>query len=908
MDVMFAGRNAELTELESAIAEVRGGTSRVVLISGEAGVGKTALVRSFLRGCEVPTLTASGEQGEAALAFGVLEQLLVGVLALPEPLRHAVKHRAGDTMAVGASLVHALDRLGEKAPFVVWIDDAHWADAASMAALTFAMRRLEHSGTLVLLCTREEDISRLPRALVDGVQTGSSRLELGGLTADGVADVAAAAGRPVSRPVAERLTAHTGGNPLHLLALLEELGDEYLTAIDAEVLPAPRSFRALVAARLHRCGAEAEALAAACAVLGMRTSLARAARLARVENSLQLVDRLEVVGLLEHRYDREGRVVAFPHALVRAAIYHDLSEHRRAQLHAGAAELVDDEASSLWHRAAAAPGRDDALSQRLRELGHRDRGHGRTASAAGHLRLAARLALEPETRERLLLETLECHLIAGDPDEAVALADVLEGTSNGAYKTYLRARLALARGEPAEVERLLLESWARDDGSDPRLTGLIAGSLAAVCLHVGRFDEMCSWADASSRSATDVTPDDNSLSMRLIARALSGSTNEALGLLSSLPDRLAQPGDIDGVFARGILRMMAGDLPAAKTDLSDVYAVSTQAGLFHIGVIVLIHLADVAFRVGDWDQAISHSQLALSRASYADQSGLTAIMHAVAALPIASRGQRDDAELHLQVAEQAAAGTSMLADRVWTALSRARAARADAADQVVVAVLGPLAELEGARALSDAGFQPWRPLYAEGLVRTGRLEDAAKVLGELEMGTAPCGPSGTARVARVRGLLEIACGQPREAEHAFALAAHEAASGFEPFEQAMVALDHGTWLRRTGKRRLAATQLGAAKDILAALGSAPFERRCDDQLAACGLAPSKRRDLDRTRLTPRELAVARLVAQGLSNRGIADELVVTTKTVEFHLHNVFTKLGIASRSQLVRHLLHGPQD
>jgi ATP/maltotriose-dependent transcriptional regulator MalT len=202
-------------------------------------------------------------------------------------------------------------------------------------------------------------------------------------------------------------------------------------------------------------------------------------------------------------------------------------------------------------------------------------------------------------------------------------------------------------------------------------------------------------------------------------------------------------------------------------------------------------------------------------------------------------------------------------------------------------------------AVDEPGFWPWQDLLADALVSVGRIEEADGFLLPHETLAATRGRrTPIARLARSRGALEAAAGRTENAEAAFgkALAATEGLAA--PFERARIELAAGRFLRRVGQRRRAADLLTAAQRRFAALGASPYLERCHTELAASGLSPTKRTGRDRVGLTSQELVVARLAAQGLSNRGIADQLVVSIKTIEYHLRNAFGKLGVTSRRQL----------
>src|SRR6266542_3199733 len=329
VQALFVGRQPTLASLHRMLNQARAGEPRLVLIEGPAGIGKTTLVRRFLdEAGERRVLRASGEEAEAGLAFGVLDQL--GELQRTDPV-------------------------------VVVVDDLHWADRPSLRALTFALRRLRVDRVLTLLLAREVAEAPLPdglrRLLADD---DTLQLRLGGLE---VEELRALSGRlghgPLSLGAAARLRAHTDGSPLHARALLEQLPAEAFD--DPQVpLPAPRSFALLVLARLAACAPDVQELVAAASVLGARCPLHQAAALARLDVPLPALEQAVAAGLLVEQ--PATLTVGFPHPLVHAAIYQQLGPARRAGLHTRAAGLVDDEAARLRHRVRAASGPDAALA------------------------------------------------------------------------------------------------------------------------------------------------------------------------------------------------------------------------------------------------------------------------------------------------------------------------------------------------------------------------------------------------------------------------------------------------------------------------------------------------------------------------------------------------------------------
>jgi len=233
------------------------------------------------------------------------------------------------------------------------------------------------------------------------------------------------------------------------------------------------------------------------------------------------------------------------------------------------------------------------------------------------------------------------------------------------------------------------------------------------------------------------------------------------------------------------------------------------------------------------------------------------------------------------------------------AIAAATAAAAKGTPDEVLAALAPLEAFADADGLHDHAFQPWHHLQAHALIDAGRLEAAERLIADTDRTVAPASqPLLTARLDAARGRLAATRHDPAAADVAFARASETLAPLGMPYELSLVELAHGQVLRREGKRRAAAALLEAAQERLAALAAAPALARCERELAACGLRPAPRSGRDYARLTPQETAVARLVVAGMSNRQVADELMLSTKTVEFHLSNVYFKAGVRSRADL----------
>jgi ATP/maltotriose-dependent transcriptional regulator MalT len=902
---LFVGRQPMLARLCRMLEQARAGQPRLVLLEGPAGIGKTSLVRRFLaEAAERCVLRASGEEAEAGLPLGVLAQLLAAAPTTP-PGTAAVEvagERPVDPLAAGAVLLDLLGALQRTNPVVVVVDDLHWADPPSLRALTFALRRLRVDRVLTLVLTREVAEARLPeglrRLLADD---DTQHLRLGGLEAEEVRTLSGQLGhRPLSVRAAARLRAHTDGSPLHARALLEQVPAAALD--DPQVpLPAPRSFALLVLARLAACGADVQELVAAASVLGARCGLHQAAALAKLDDPLPALEHAIAAGLLVEQPG--GLSVGFPHPLVHAAIYQQLGPARRAELHTRAAGLADDEPARLRHRVRAAGGPDPALAADLARGGRRHTAAGAWASAAEQLSAAARLAPGRADREQFTLEAVECQLLAGELGDPAGVAARLQGFRDGGWRSYVLGRLAFVGGRLDEAEALLDDGWRRcDPATDPTLAARVAGQLAAVNMTHLRGAETADWANLALRLAPEQTTTDLIRLLPLNGLGVSGHADSALASVANLPDpAVASLAELDALLGRGMLRIWTDDLVGARRDLAGVLAAG-QGRSMAFRVVAAVTLGEAEYRLGRWDDAMVHCELALSIATDADLTYLAPYCHTIAVLVSAARGDWDDAEHHAKAA-QAGATRKDLSMVIYAGLTQAHLARARGQPEAVIAALDPLLRWPDHDGVDEPGVTCWRDLLADALVTVGDLDQADLVLGPFEaMAVARQRHSAIAAAARARANLEAARGDHARCDQAFQAGLAHATQVDLPFDHALLQLAYGGFLRRAGKRTLAAAQLRDARDTLARLDARPDLERCERELAACGLRPGRRKERDTARLTPQELAVARLVAAGLSNQQAARELVVSVKTVEYHLGNVYAKLQVTSRGQLSKRL------
>ena len=912
----FVGRRAELDIASTALESARAGNPQILLIEGEPGIGKTAFVHHFLsQAPDVAVLEASGEESEAALDYGVADQLFAR--AATESNLEPVKEQLGagthrSAFAVGAGLLAMLGSLQDRAPVALLIDDAHWLDPSSAGALLFALRRLYADRILVLIVARPDGVSQLGPSWLKLLNESERvrRLTLAGLSAREVGLLAGSLGfGGLTTPAAERLREHTGGHPLYARALLRELPAEAL-AFEHGPLPAPRSFAAAVVARLTNVGTDAQDLVAAAAVAGARCPLTLAGKLAGLSDPLPALEEALAAELLALVPARIPDEVTFPHPLVRAAIYDDLSLTKRRQLNLACAALTSGWAS-LPHRVAASPGSDDTLAAELEVAGEERAAEGNLAAAADSLLWASRVAASADMREGTLLRAVECLLLAGEVPRAQALRDAVLACNDGPHRSFIVALFTAFAGNLADACVALRELAERSDtAATPGLFGRVSAPLSVLYGYLGAGDEAVTWArralDSDGLVSTARMTATQGLAQGLL---VSGRGEEGIAALGSASAERMRPKPFEAelVATRGTIKAWWGDLPGAVNDLTAVIRWSRAGSPVRSLPNAYGALAEVEYRLGRWEDALTHAEVAVSLAVDTDRAWDLPFVHAVASYVHAGRGNWALAQDHAEVARQAAMVARLPVGFYYSHLATAHLMWVRGDWEAMLSSLGPFRQHTwpgGARGLGQ--YVGWL-LEAEALIHTDRVEDAAQVLDQTERAIAKSQIDlARAEVWRLRGVLAQAERRLPDAHAAFDRAREAVVTADSPFAEARLDLAVGSFLRKTGSRNAAASALRAARERFERLRAAPFIERCEAELSACGLRTRGRDGQDDYELTAREQVVAALVASGKTNREVASELYLSTKAVEYHLANIFRKVGVRSRHQLSARLSAQP--
>jgi AAA ATPase domain/Bacterial regulatory proteins, luxR family len=902
----FRGRARERKALDDLLGRVRAGESAVLVIRGEAGIGKTALMHYCARqasGCRLVQI--GGVEFEMELPFAALHQLcgpmLSGLDALPEPQRSALRVAFGlaaepapDRFVLGLAVLSLLAENAAARPLVCLVDDAQWLDDASSQVLGFVARRLLAEPIGLLFAVREPAGER--------VFPGLPALTVEGLTdEDAQALLTAAVPGHVDQRVCDRIVAETRGNPLGLLELAAAMSEAELAGGFADPPMASLPSR-LEHHYLQRVQALPEPtqrlmLLAAADPTGDATLLWRAAPtmgLGRDAAAAADTDQLMQIG--SH--------VRFRHPLVRSAAYTAGSPEDRRAAHLTLAEATDaqtDPERRVWHLAAAATGPDDEVAAALEQAAVRTQARAGLAAAAAFLQRSVALTAEPARRAERALAAALANLHAGAFETALGLLAQAEAD---AVDDLQRARAEQLRGQ---VE------WASVAGRDaPVLLLQAARRLEPLDAGLARETYLYAWVAASvagplarpgglllevSRAARAAPPP--AAAPRPCDLLLDGLTRMVThGHAAAEPTlRRAVNAFLGGQVSReewlqwGILAQMA---TMAMWDFDSWVAVSTRhvelaraSGALAPLSIALNGRGQVATHCGDFGEATS---LAAEKDVVNEVTGIR--LASICDLLLAGyRGRPEEA-------------TSLFTAATEDSIARGEGGAVQLASWAAAVLhngLGHYAEaLAAAEPVTAENYQPLAtqlvlPELIEAAVRTGRTGVAREALDRLSAMTTIEGSDWAKGLeARSRALVS----EGRQAERCYAEAVERLGGTPLRPELARAHLVYGEWLRRENRRLDARQQLHAAYHLLDAIGAEAFAERARRELLATGEKVRKREVDTFSQLTPQEEHIVRLARDGRTNPEIAAELFISTRTVEWHLRKVFAKLGIASRRDL----------
>ncbi|HSL97470.1 MAG TPA: AAA family ATPase [Candidatus Deferrimicrobiaceae bacterium] len=908
MSHTLVGRDAELAAIRGFLDRPVT-AARAIVIDGGAGIGKSTLWQVGVAEAQArfdTVLTSRPAQVELGLPYVVLGDLFgdVGshvVAGLTPPRRRAFdaalllagdEGPAIDPRALGAALLDVLTALASDGPLVLAIDDDQWADASSIASLSFALRRLRGEPILMLLARRDQPGQAGLEAILDPPDV--ERLRVGPLSLGGLeALIQARLGISLPRPALLRVHEASGGNPLFAIEVARSQSKE--TLIDPlSPLQVPADLERLIGARY--------------AGLPRETRDALLVAAAHGRPPVALLEELGVLPALEPALaagvvERSNDVLRFSHPLLASVLYQGTSGGGRRAAHRRLAERLQDPVHRARHLALGTDHPDDAVAAELETSAGLARRRGAPIAAAELAELAERLTPDGDldARQRRGMLAARAHLAAGAGDRAKAIAEARLATAAGP-EARSEALILLAELETPPAAVALLEEALAGVAAAPRLAAEIHGLLADI----GRFAHGRDWADQHARQAlrlAEAVHDD-----RLRAGALS--------IAAVLRFERLEPGALE--LAQEAYRLSVGiDEPRTlrqarwavghlltwmhRTDEARAWlerAIDEVADGDELSRSELLwYLSLVELWAGRWDRARAHAEAFMSTvAHYGVERSAD---HFAIGLIALHQGQLDIAREHarrsLEVSEHLlqSAGLELLGlAELW-----------EGRPEAALSYFEKAADLDRERGLADPGQAIWWVDHVEALLQLGRIDEAETLVDDWEDKARRVGRDwALAQALRARGLVAAARGDLDDANRLLdgAIDAHARVGDLFGRARALLALG-GVRLRQR-RKRLAREAFEAALETFEALGAATWVARTRGELGRLG----GRRRMDD--LSPSERRVAELVAVGRTNREVAAALFLSERTVAGHLTRVYEKLGIRSRTELARHLVPADPD
>jgi DNA-binding CsgD family transcriptional regulator/tetratricopeptide (TPR) repeat protein len=717
------------------------------------------------------------------------------------------------------------------------------------------------------------------------------------LTAEGTRLLAArVAALDLPPPVARRLCEHAAGIPRHLMEILRETPPVRWSDWQTR-LPVPHTVQRQVRRAFDGCSPAARVLVEAAAVLGPMPVLADAAALAGLVDPIAALDEAFAAGLLAPAAGHGLDALVFPERFIRDAVYAILAPAARHDLHLRAAAVVTDETERLRHRVEAAPLPDAQLADELVALARRKADEGAWAVVAGALIDAGRISPTRAVREDRLIQAVDALAGAGLIGQAVEALPEVEALPASPRRDAVLAYIAIQRGRRAEAASYLDTAW-RHRGNDHGAAAVVCQRHVLHALADWDGDELVRWAGRAEEHADPGSPAAvESRAVVGLGHAARGHVDEAFtAYRQAVAESPSGPQHQRARMGLGWLSLAQDQPEAARRELEFAVPTVRQTGSNRISLWALVWLARTRFALGEWPGAVDAVGQAEVLLAATGLDLLRPLVHWTGAQIHALRGEQEAAERHLRL--EAAAEHDYAVMTVPSLLARASVAEAASDYAAVVRHLAPLVTRTPRGGLDEPGFWPWHDVYANALVVTGRLGEAEAFLAPHEATARRRGHrSATARLGYVRGRLLAARGDLLGAEKTFEEARARLAPLPLPYERARGDFTHGITLRRAGHRRDAAALLTSARQAFAALGAEVYVERCDRELKT-GRPAARGVESGTDVLTEQERTVATLVATGLSNKDVATSMLLSVKTVQFHLTRVYAKLGVRSRSEL----------
>ncbi|HEY8338910.1 MAG TPA: AAA family ATPase, partial [Egibacteraceae bacterium] len=899
------GRQAERQVIDRLLEQALAGRSGVLVLRGEAGVGKSTLLDYALsrarslagdagdvasgdgargdpgagspgtptRGLRV--IRTQGYESESEIPFAGISDLLRPLLpwldALPRPQAAALRGAmaiapasGGDRFTVCAATLSLLAAAAEEQPLLALVDDAQWVDAASLEALLFAARRLEAEGVALLMAVRPESDTNV----FGGIPT----LEVRGLDPEDARALVARSAPTLSDAAFERLYEQTGGNPMALRELPALLGDPQrrLGLPHEGPLPAGSALEEALHKRLSRLPADTQralVFAAATPTTNFAVVLEALRRHGLDVDAFEPAEREGIVRFA-------GSEMAFGHPLLRSVSYHRAPLADRVDAHRALAEatvlLPPDEAADAraWHLAAATLTPDESVAAELEAAGMRARNRRAYAAAARCLERAATITPVGTDRARRLLKAAKWWQMAGLVGRAgKLLVEALRYEPPPIMRAeiqHLRGYVQMWRSAPPTAGRLLVDEAARVEALDPGRAALMLADAAIPGFMTGELARALELAERASEVASRSSTTPRLVAAVVLAVALTAQRRraEALQLLEAWTASLHTVPPL--ARAQEILLAAMTEIWLERYDeagrlLDRLFAAAQSAGALGILPYTLAERSELGFRTGSWDQAYADASESIRLAAETSQANAYSLYFA--AHIEAARGQEEECRSHARAALDVAAKNGIGCMPTYTGSVLGLLELGLGRTEEAIAELEKVAALAERQQLRDPTLVQWAPDLVEAYVMVGRVEDARRVLERLRPESDDGEAWAHAATARCEGL--IAEGDEAIERFEQALEWHERDA--QPFERARTQLCLGERLRRSRSRARAREWLERALETFEDLGAAPWAARAHRELSATGPTARRRDPSTAGQLTPQELQVALTVAAGLTN-------------------------------------------
>jgi len=899
------GRRSECAACDDLVAAVRRGESRVLVVRGEAGIGKSALL-AYLVGAasDLTIVRAIGVESEMELAFASLYQFCAPMLDrlewLPAPQRDALKIVFGlaqgpvpDRFLVGLAVLSLLSEATGERPVLCVVDDAQWLDHSSALTLAFVARRLLAERVGLVFGAR---------AVGDALR-GLPQLEMRGLgVKDARALLTSAVRFPLDEQIRDRIVAETRGNPLALLELPRGLTAAQLAG--GFGLPGAQALSGRIeesfARRLGALPVQAQRLLLLAAAEPTGDPLLVWCAAERLGIPVAVTAETETSGLLTF-----GEQVTFRHPLVRSAVYRSVAAEERRAVHLALADVTDrqiDPDRRAWHLAAATSGPSEEIASELERSAGRAQARGGLAAAAAFLQRSVALTGDPGRRADRALAAARANLYAGAFDTALTMLSIAEAGSPDEFQRaraeLLRAQIAFSSNIGSDAPPLLVSAARRLERLDPELAretyldawgaAMFAGRLAATggLLEVSRA--------ARAAPAPTHAPHPSDLLLDALALLITEGRAAAASALRRASEAFAATDDpaenqFRWTWLPPVPSYVLWDDEAWYTINARQLQLARGAG-----ALARIPMGLITQAVIDaWSGEFTSAAAATAEAEEITEATGIGIAPYGTMLLAALRGREADGSQLLEPAINAAAAVGQGFGVQW--------------GEFVKAILfNGLRRYEQALAAAQRASDDTPQLFIaswalaeliEAASRSGQPELGVNPLERLTEDASAAGTDwGAGVAARSRALL---C-EGAKAERLYREAVERLERTRLRPELARAHLLYGEWLRREHRRVDARAQLRAAHEMFGAIGMEAFTERARRELAATGETVRKRTVETSNDLTPHEMQIARLVCEGLSNAEIGARLFISPRTVEWHLHKVFEKLSVNSRTQLAR--------